>query len=171
MKFLLLKICLNLQFFYELFLNEKGAKISKSKGNDISIDQWLRYAPKDSMALYMYQSPGKAKKLFFDVIPKNVDEYIIFNQKYHLEEDQSKKFSNPLYHIHNGSVPKINMHDLTFNLLVNLASVCNPDSKEILWQYVKKYAPNANREESKYLDQLIDLVINYYNDFVKTTKS
>lgn len=158
------------QFFFELFLDEKGAKISKSVGNSITIDEWLTYAPLESLSLFMYQSPSKAKRLYFDVIPKCVDEYLTFNRKYHEEIDNIKKLSNPAYHIHQGNVPKIEMYGISFGILLNLASVCNPDSKQVLWNFISQYAPEASPETSPFLDQLVGLAINYYNDFVKANK-
>lgn len=158
------------QFFYELFLNETGQKISKSKGNSITVDEWLKYAPIESMALFMYQSPSKAKRLYFDVIPKNVDEYITFNKKYHAEEDPVKKFANPAYHIHSGNVPVLETFGLTFALLLNLASACNPSDKSVLWGFISKYAKDANPASSPYLDHLADFAVCYYNDFIKANK-
>ncbi len=158
------------QFFYELFLNEEGQKISKSKGNSITIDEWLTYATLESLSLFMYQSPTKAKRLHFDVIPKNVDEYITFNKKYHLEVDFTKKISNPLYHIHNGEVPEIENYGLSFILLLNLASVCNPDDKAILWGFISKYAPEATPNSAPFLDDLVGFAVNYYNDIIKQKK-
>jgi len=159
------------QFFYELFLNEEGNKISKSKGNGITIDEWLHYAPLESMSLFMYQSPVKAKRLHFDVIPKNVDEYIIFNKKYHQEEDLAKRLANPVHHIHHSNVPKIETYGISFSLLLNLASVCNPDDKSVLWGFISKYAPEANLLSAPYLDHLANFAVNYYNDFIKSNKS
>lgn len=159
------------QFFYELFLNEEGSKISKSKGNSITVDEWLTYAPLESMALFMYNSPAKAKRLHFDIIPKHVDDYLIFNQKYHQELDVTKKITNPVHHIHSGNVPQISMHGINFSLLLNLASICNPDDKSVLWGFVTKYAPSATPSSAKYLDHLIDFSIKYYNDFVKKNKT
>lgn len=158
------------QYFYELFLDEEGSKISKSKGNSISVDQWLHYAPRESIALFMYQSPNKAKRLFFDVIPKTVDEYLAFISKYHEEEDYTKKIASPVFHIHAGNVPKINTYGISFSLLLNLASVCNPEDKSVLWGFISKYAPDANPVNAPYLDHMIEYAINYYNDFVKSTK-
>lgn len=159
------------QLCYELFLDENGEKISKSKGNSISVDDWLKYAPVESMALFMYQNPTRAKRLFFDVIPKNVDEYITFNQKYHLEEDRSKRFANPVYHIHHGNVPKIETFGITYSLLLNLTSVCNPSDKSVLWGFISRYEPKATPNNSPYLDHLAEFAIRYYNDFVKAHKS
>jgi len=159
-----------IQFFYELFLDEEGSKISKSKGNSISVDEWLHYAPLESIALFMYQSPGKAKRLYFDVIPKTVDEYLVFNSKYHEEEDISKKVANPVFHIHKGNVPKIDTYGISFSLLLNLAAVCNPEDKSVLWGFISKYAPKANPENAPYLDHMVGYAITYYNDFVKSTK-
>ncbi len=170
------KICQTLdgkapvQFFYELFLDEDGAKISKSKGNSISVDEWMHYAPLESISLFMYQSPSKAKRLYFDVIPKCVDEYLTFNKKYHEETDNAKKLMNPAYHIHNGDVPEINTYGISFSLLLNLASICNPDDKKILWGFISKYAPDASPQNAPYLDHLTGYAVTYYNDFVKSTK-
>lgn len=158
------------QFFYELFLDEDGAKISKSKGNSISVDEWMHYAPIESMALFMFQSPSKAKRLYFDVIPKNVDEYLTFNKKYHEETDVQKKLDNPVYHIHHGNVPVIDTYGVSFSLLLNLASVCNPEDKSVLWGFITQYAPDATPEKAPYLDHMTGFAVNYYNDFVKNTK-
>jgi lysyl-tRNA synthetase class 1 len=158
------------QYFYEMFLGEDGAKISKSKGNGISIDDWLKYAPLESMALFMFQSPSKAKRLFLDVIPKTVDEYISFINKYNSETDINMKLDNPVYHIHKGKVPNHQLYNLTFNLLLNLASVCNPDDKSILWAFISRYESNADRDNDKFLDQLAGFAVVYYNDFIKPNK-
>jgi len=159
------------QFFYELFLDEEGAKISKSKGNSISVDEWMHYAPIESMILFMYQSPTKAKRLHFDVLPKSVDEYLTFNKNYHAEEELQKKLANPVFHIHHANVPVIDTYGISFSLLLNLASVCNPEDKSVLWGFISKYAPEATPENAPYLDHLTGFAVNYYNDFIKSTKS
>lgn len=155
-------------FNYELFLDEEGKKISKSKGNGITIDEWLKYASTESLALYMYQAPQKAKRLYFDVIPKSVDEYLQFNSKY-IDNDE-KKYDNPLWHIHYSKVPTLELYGLNFNLLLNLACACNAEDKDILWGFIKKYTPEANIEDGSYLDQLVTYAVNYYNDFIKPNK-
>lgn len=157
-------------FFYEMFLNADGEKISKSKGNSITIDEWLKYAPLESMSLFMYQAPQKAKKLHFDVIPKNVDEYLTFVKKYHEEEDWGKKLANPAYHIHQGKVPEIETFGISFSLLLNLASVCNPESKDVLWGFISQYANGASPEKAPYLDHMTKYAVIYYNDFIKPNK-
>ncbi len=153
------------QFNYELFLDEKGEKISKSKGNGITIDQWLTYASQESLALYMQQAPQKAKRLYFDVIPKNVDEYQTWLKKYHETPD----IDNPVWHIHAGNPPKPKS-DLSFSLLLNLASACNPEDKSILWGFISKYDPKASPESCPKLDQLAGYAVRYYHDFVKPNK-
>jgi lysyl-tRNA synthetase class 1 len=157
------------QLCYEMFLDHEGKKISKSKGNGITIDEWLKYAPTESLSLYMYQSPKKAKRLHFDVIPKSVDEYITFLQKF-FEEDDAAKLSNPIWHIHNGKPIKHEFFGLSFALLINLACACNPSDKSVLWGFITKYSPNANLESASFLDKLVDHAICYYNDFVKSKK-
>lgn len=157
------------QMMFELFLDETGQKISKSKGNGLTIDEWLTYGPAESLALYMFQSPRKAKKLYFDVIPKAVDEYQIYVHKYQTEE-AAARLENPSWHIHSGAVPAPEKADLTFSLLLNLASACNPESASVLWGFISRYAPDATPETCPMLDQLAGYAVRYYHDFVKPTK-
>ncbi len=157
------------QFNYELFLDEKGEKISKSKGNGISIEQWLAYAPTESLSLYMFQTPQRAKRLYFDVIPKAVDEYVTFLSKYP-EQDEAQQVENPVWHIHNGTPPALTT-DLSFSLLLNLASVCNPEDKSVLWGFISQYAPQATPENSPLLDHLADFAVKYYHDFIRPQKA
>jgi lysyl-tRNA synthetase class 1 len=159
------------QFIYELFLDENGGKISKSKGNSISIDKWLYYSPVDSISLFMYHSPTKAKRIHFDLIPKTIDQYITFNKKYHTEQNLSKKVTNPIFYIHKNYIPKIETYGISFAMLLNLASVCNPSSKNILWKFIKQYAPQATPNDAPYLDLLTKFTLNYYNSFIKNTKN
>lgn len=158
-----------IQFFYELFLNEAGEKISKSKGNSLSVDEWMKYAPLETMVYFVYQSPEKAKRLFFDVIPKNVDEYLMQITKYHLELDESKKLDNPVYHIHKGNVPKLEMFGISFSLLLNLVSACNTGNKDFLKAFIEKYI-GCEIASSSYLAKLLVHAINYYNDFIEPNK-
>ena len=157
------------QFSYELFLDEKGGKISKSKGNGLTIDEWLTYAPRESLAYYLYQSPKKAKRLYFDVIPKAVDEYRTHLAKYATQEPQAQ-LENPVWHIHEGNPPQVELADVSFALLLNLASVCNPEDKSVLWAYISQYATGATAEKYPALDALAGYAVRYYHDFVKPTK-
>lgn len=154
---------------YELFLDEKGQKISKSKGNGISIEEWLAYASPESLSLYMYQSPRKAKRLYFDVIPKAVDEYYTFVEKYQAQE-LSDQYKNPAWHIHGGKVPSERL-PISFALLLNLVSAANAQDKETLWGFVAKYADGANADTFPALDRLMDYALKYFDDFVKPSKS
>ena len=153
------------QFNFELFLDEKGEKISKSKGNGITIEQWLTYASPESLSNYMFAKPQTAKKLYFDVIPKNVDEYLTWVKKYHETPD----VDSPAYHVHSGKVPQLES-DLTFALLTNLASACNPEDKSILWGFISNYAPGLTPEKAPIIDKLAGYAVSYYNDFVKPHK-
>lgn len=153
---------------YELFLDEKGEKISKSKGNGITIDEWLTYAPTESLSYYMFQSPRKAKRLHFDVIPKCVDEYLSFITKFSSLEP-AKQADSPVWHIHEAHVPMAESN-LTFALLLNLASVCNTEDPAVLWGFVSKYDPAANPNDMPFLDKLIKYALVYYRDFVKPNK-
>ena len=157
------------QYCYELFLDEKGQKISKSKGNGITIDEWLRYAPQESLAYYMFQSPRKAKRLYFDVIPQQVDDYLTFLEKYAKEHDEIKQYDNPVWHIHNGK-PPLPETGLKFSLLLNLASVCNPHDKTVLWGFISRYIPDATPENCPILDKLAEYAVTYYHDFIKPAK-
>lgn len=157
-----------INFVYELFLDEKGEKISKSKGNGISIDDWLKYGTNESLALFMFQSPKKAKRLYFDVIPKSVDEYLLFAERF-FAQNNDEKLNNPAFHIHNANVPKQNV-PINFSMLLNLASACNPENDDVLWGFVQKYEPNINKDSSPTLAKLITHAISYYNDFVKPNK-
>ncbi len=155
-------------FMFELFLDEKGQKISKSKGNGLTIDQWLTYAPSESLALYMFQSPRKAKKLYFDVIPQQVDDYLTYLEKYP-NEDATKRIDNPVWHIHNGNPPAPES-GIKFSMLLNLVSACNAEDTSVLWGFLKRELPNATPENSPMLAKLCGYAVRYYHDFVKPTK-
>jgi lysyl-tRNA synthetase, class I len=155
-------------FVYELFLDDKGEKISKSKGNGLTIDDWLKYAPTESLALYMFQKPRTAKKLFFDVIPRAVDEYFTFLAAYD-RQDAVQQLSNPVWHIHSGNPPKVDM-PVPFSLLLNLVSASNAHDKNVLWGFISRYAPGATPETHAKLDELVSFAIRYFDDFVKPGK-
>lgn len=156
-------------FVYELFLDDKGQKISKSKGNGLTIDEWLTYAPTESLALYMFQKPRTAKRLYFDVIPKAVDEYFSFASAF-ARQDEANKLANPVWHIHSGDVPKIDM-PVPFSMLLNLVSASNASNRDVLWGFISRYAPGVTAETHPKLDQLADYAIRYFNDFVKPSKT
>ncbi len=157
-------------FNFELFLDEHGAKISKTKGNEsIKVDDWLRYAPDESLTYYMFQKPRQAKRLYFDVIPKAVDEYIAFLDKFP-EQEAKERLGNPVWHIHKGS-PPAEYIPVSFNLLLNLVSASNAEDRDILWGFINRYDPDASPDNHPFLDRLVGYAINYYHDFVKPTKS
>ena len=155
-------------FNYELFLDENGEKISKSRGNGLTIDEWLTYASPESLALYMFQKPKSAKKLHFDVIPRAVDEYLQFLSGF-AGQDGKAQLDNPVWHIHGGRPPKTEL-PITFGLLMNLVSVSNAASKDVLWSFLRRYAPGATPEANPILDKLSGYAIRYFNDFVRPTK-
>ncbi len=130
-------------FNYELFLDDQGQKISKSKGNGIAVEEWLAYATPESLSLYMFQKPKTAKKLYFDVIPKAVDDYFGFLDSYH-KESPDKQLENPVWHIHSGRPPQHSV-PVSFALLLNLVSASNAHTADILWQFVKNYAAGSER--------------------------
>ena len=156
-------------YWYELFLGEDGAKISKSKGNGISVEQWLKYAPRESMSLFMYLKPKTAKKLYFDIIPRCVDEYIQYTESFYKQSD-SEKFENPSIYINFGNVPYINLGGINYSLLLNLASACNPENEQIIWGFIEKYNNNLKKGSMPFLDDMVQKSINYYNDFIKPNK-
>jgi len=155
-------------FNYELFLDENGQKISKSKGNGLTIDQWLTYASQESLSLYMFQRPRSAKKLYFDVIPKAVDEYFTFLEAYSAQ-DEDKRLGNPVWHIHSGAPPKIDM-PLSFAMLLNLASASNTHDKNVLWGFIQRHVSGVSPASHPKLDELVGYAVRYYNDFVLPTK-
>jgi len=155
-------------FAYELFLDEKGEKISKSKGNGITIDQWLNYASPESLSLYMYQNPKRAKKLYKEIVPKAVDEYLDCIEKAK-KQDELQLLMNPVWHVHNGQIPQEDSI-MTFSMLLNLVETSNADSKELLWKFVKKYNPNISEKNSPIFDALVGYAIKYFNDVIKSQK-
>ena len=155
-------------FAYELFLDDKGEKISKSKGNGITIDQWLEYASPESLSLYMYQNPKRAKKLYREIVPKAVDEYLDFIEKAKTQ-DELKLLMNPVWHVHNSKVPKENMI-MSFSMLLNLVETSNANNKELLWKFVKKYKTNISEKDHPIFDKLVGYAIKYFNDVIKLQK-
>ena len=155
-------------FAYELFLDEKGEKISKSKGNGISIDEWLRYASPESLALYMYPNPKRAKKLYSEVVPKTVDEYLSLIEKYQ-NQNKSEQLLNPVWHVHNGKPPKEKIV-MPFSMLLNLVGSSNAKSKDILWKFIQRFHENIKSKDHPILDDLTKYAINYFNDKVQPNK-
>ena len=155
-------------FAYELFLDDKGEKISKSKGNGITINEWLEYASPESLSLFMYQNPKRAKKLYREIVPKAVDEYLDFIEK-GKNQNELQILLNPVWHVHNGIIPKENTI-MTFSMLLNLVEASNANSKELLWKFVKKYKPNILEKEHPIFDKLIEYAIKYFNDVIKKYK-
>lgn len=152
---------------YELFLDEQGQKISKSKGNGLSVEQWLTYAPPESLAQFMYHAPQRAKRLFFDVIPRAADDYIANVTALAASNDPH---GNPAWHIHGGKLPANAGSPIGFNMLLNLASVINAESPDMLWGFIRAYIPDATPESSPFLARLVEYAVVYYRDFVATKK-
>jgi lysyl-tRNA synthetase class 1 len=155
-------------FTYELFLDDQGQKISKSSGNGISIDEWLSYASTESLSYFMFQKPKTAKRMYFDVIPKAVDEYHQQLRAYEAQ-DAAAQYNNPVWHIHGGDVPASDML-VPFAMLLNLASVSSAEDKGQLWGFIKRYAPDASPENNPGMDAAVGHALRYYNDFVKPHK-
>jgi lysyl-tRNA synthetase class 1 len=163
-------------FNYELFLDDLGQKISKSKGNGITIDEWLTYASPESLSLFMFQKPREAKKLYFDVIPRTADEYLQFLSGYE-RQDWKNRLGNPVWHIHGGEPPppetiggEGERTSVSFGLLLNLVAVANAETMDVLWGFLKRYAPGASAETHPRLDALVGYAIRYFRDFVKPAK-
>lgn len=158
-------------FHYELFMDENNQKISKSKGNGLTMEEWLRYGAPESLAYYMYQSPKSAKRLYFDVIPKATDEYLqqleAFNKA--RATANATPIDNPAWHVHRGAPPQKGS-PLSFSLLLNLVSAADASTKDILWGFISRYMPGATPESEPTLDRLVGYAINYYEDFVKPSK-
>ena len=155
-------------FNYELFLDENGQKISKSKGNGLTIEEWLAYASPESLSLFMFQKPRAAKRLYFDVIPKAVDEYFSFLGAYPRQADD-QRLGNPVWHIHSGNPPTIDM-PIAFTMLLNLASASNAHDKDVLWGFILRHVQGVTPESHPKLDELVGYAVRYYHDFVAPTK-
>lgn len=155
-------------FNYELFLDDKGEKISKSKGNGLTIDEWLRYASPESLSLFMYQKPKTAKRLYFDVIPRAVDEYLQLLSAYGRQDDKGK-LDNAVWHIHLGNPPAANV-PVTFGLLLNLVAASNADDKDVLWGFIRRHVKGVSPQTHPLLDELAGYAVRYYTDFVKPRK-
>jgi lysyl-tRNA synthetase class 1 len=153
---------------YELFNDEAGQKISKSKGNGLSMEEWLTYAAPESLSYFMYQKPKTAKRLYFDVIPKAVDEYHQQLRAYP-GQDVTQQLNNPVFHIHGGDVPASDMV-VPFSMLLNLASASSAEDKATMWGFIKKYAPDATPETHPGMDAAAGFAVRYFNDFVKPAK-
>ena len=151
-----------------MFLDENGEKISKTRGNGLTIEEWLKYAPPESLSQFMYQKPTQAKRLFFDVIPRNVDEYVSNVAKFG-EQEVKLQLGNPVWHIHNGVPPNEQFH-LSYNILLNLAAVCNTEDKKILWYFISRYRPEISADSAPMLDRLVGYAIEYFRDFIKPNK-
>jgi lysyl-tRNA synthetase class 1 len=151
-------------FNFEMFLDENGEKISKTKGNGVTLDEWLSYAPEESLAFYIYRDPRKAKQLSLSVIPKAVDEYDQFLAAYPGQEID-KQLGNPVHHVHTGDVPAARM-PISFALLLNLVAVASTDDKHLLWGFVQRYCPEASPDTHPELDRRLDFALAYFRDFI-----
>ncbi|BBK30049.1 lysyl-tRNA synthetase class I [Stella humosa] len=152
-------------FNYELFLDDSGQKISKSRGNGLSVEDWLAYAPPESLSLFMYQQPRRAKRLYFDVIPRAVDEYLTFLEKYP-NEAPAARLENPAWHIHGDNTPAADV-PLTFGVLLNLVGVAHAETKDVLWGFISRYAPGTTPDNAPALDRLAGYAVRYYQDIIK----
>src|SRR6476660_8856 len=155
-------------FNYELFLDEKGQKISKSKGNGLTIEEWLRYASPESLSVFMYREPKAAKRLYFDVIPRHADEYYQFLDGFE-RQDQRQQLSNPVWHIHSGKPPKIDM-PISFAMLLTLVSSSNAENADTLWGFIGRYRPGVTPKTHPKLNALVEYAIHYFRDFVRPEK-
>jgi len=156
-------------FNYELFLDENGQKISKSKGNGLTIDEWLAYAAPESLSLFMFHKPKAAKRLYFDVIPRAVDEYFVFLDQYPAQ-DTDRRLANPVWHAHSGDPPSIDM-PVTFAMLLNLASASNAHDRGVLWGFIRRHVAGVTPESHPKLDELVGYAVRYYDDFVRPKKA
>lgn len=156
-------------FNYELFLDIEGKKISKSKGNGLTMDEWLRYGTPESLSWYMFQSPKSAKSLHFNVIPRAIDDYLSFIEQYRTQEP-AKRIDNAVWSIHAGAPPEVSS-PVSFALLLNLVGVANASNRDQLWAYLARYLPEATPDNEPELDRLMERALNYYEDFVRPTKA
>jgi lysyl-tRNA synthetase class 1 len=155
-------------FNYELFLDENGQKISKSKGNGLTIDEWLRYASPESLSLFMYREPKAAKRLYFDVIPRHADEYLQFLDAYG-RQGTKEQLGNPVWHIHNGAPPKAD-NPVPFSMLLSLVTASNAENAETLWGFIGRYRPGVTPQTHPHLAAMVEYAIHYFRDFVLPAK-
>ena len=151
-------------FTYELFLDEKGEKISKSIGNGISVEDWLEFSPQESLELFMFQNPTRAKRLYFDVIPKMTDEYLKLKKDFEALE-VNEKYKSPIWFLNNEKEFNI-LENFSFNMILNLANVCNAESSEILWGFIENYYPDIDRKQFPLIQKLLEYGVEYYKKFV-----
>jgi lysyl-tRNA synthetase class 1 len=156
-------------FNYELFLDENGERISKSRGNGLSIEEWLAYGPPESLALFMFQKPRTAKRLHFDTIPRAVDDYLDLLKQYGDTDDEAKRLESPVWHIHAGAPPREG-YPVSFALLLNLVSASNANERDVLWGFIRAYAPDADPAANPGLDRLVAHALRYYEDRVRPHK-
>jgi lysyl-tRNA synthetase, class I len=156
-------------FNFELFLDENGQRISKSKGNGLTLEEWLRYGIQESLAYYMFPSPRSAKRLYFDVIPRATDEYLQQLDAYNRRANSANPLDNPVWFVHRGAPPERGS-PVSFTLLLNLVSAANASDKAILWGFLSRHLPGATPEREPLLDRLCGYAINYYEDFVRPAK-
>jgi lysyl-tRNA synthetase class 1 len=165
-------------FNYELFLDDKGQKISKSKGNGLTIEDWLAYASPESLSLFMFQKPREAKKLHFDVIPRNADDYLAFLEKYPAQPLR-EQLGNPAWHIHSGNPPAPETiaaagsnagTTISFAMLLNLVAVANSEDPQVLWGFLRRYAPTVSPQNHPRLDRMVGYAVAYFRDFVRPAK-
>ncbi len=155
-------------FNYQLFVDEQGKKISKTKGNGISLEEWLTYASPESLSLYMFQNPKSAKKLYFDIIPKTADEYWSHLERYAGQEG-AKALDNPVWHIHEGK-PPATLPPVNFAMLLNLVSAAGSADADMLRGFIRKYRPGASEAEFAVADAMIGYAERYFERFIKPTK-
>ncbi len=157
-------------FAFELFLDEAGQKISKSRGNGLTIEEWLRYASPESLSQFMFQKPRAARKLSFDVIPKAVDDYYAFVAAYRDASDPGRRLANAAWHVHSGAVPDLDV-PVGFGMLLNLAAASNAHSPDVMWGFIKRHVHGVSRQTHPELDRLVGYAVRYYQDFVEPKKS
>ena len=166
-------------FNYELFLDEKGQKISKSKGNGLTIDEWLTYASPESLSVFMFGKPTAAKKLYFDVIPRAMDDYLTFLEAYPRQQ-WKERLGNPVWHLHAGNPPPPERlaseggnggTAISFAMLLNLAAVANSEDPAVLWAFLQRYAPGVTAQTHPRLDKLVGYAVRYFRDFVRPAKT
>jgi lysyl-tRNA synthetase class 1 len=156
-------------FNYELFLDERGQKISKSKGNGLTIDEWLRYGTRQSLELFMYRDPRAAKRLYFDVIPRHVDDYLQLLDAYP-RQGRAERYANPVWHIHDGAPEPLSL-PVTYGLVLNLVNVLGTHEEATIMGFLARYAPDLSAAQEARLRELVALAINYYWDFVRPRKN
>ena len=153
-----------LTYFYELFLDAEGQKISKSKGNGLSMEDFLSYTIPPALEHFMFGSPRSASRLHHGVIGRSTDDYLKALKAYPALGDR-QRLDSPVWHIHRGN-PPIHETDISYGLLINLATVTAAPSGDVLTRHMGGL-DDLSESDSVLVQSMIDGAVAYVGDHVE----